>query len=115
MQTEIPLSVGGRTARSLRRAVELGDGWAPFGLRTDDIAAMVASARGTDAWAARERPIDVLLQNDLTNPAYLGMKAAALGQTGRYDEAIACYEAILASHPDLPKAWTTSTTSLTSL
>jgi probable F420-dependent oxidoreductase len=64
VQSEIPMWVGGRTARSLRRAVELGDGWAPFGLGSDDIAAMLTSARATAAWTTRKRPIDVLLQND---------------------------------------------------
>ncbi|HJR24455.1 MAG TPA: TIGR03619 family F420-dependent LLM class oxidoreductase [Acidimicrobiales bacterium] len=33
-----PIWVGGRTRRSLRRAVELGDGWAPFWLGVDDVA-----------------------------------------------------------------------------
>ncbi|MGC4964273.1 LLM class F420-dependent oxidoreductase [Gordonia sp. DT218] len=28
----VPIWIGGRTVRSLRRAVELGDGWVPFGL-----------------------------------------------------------------------------------
>jgi alkanesulfonate monooxygenase SsuD/methylene tetrahydromethanopterin reductase-like flavin-dependent oxidoreductase (luciferase family) len=56
--------VGGRTARSLRRAVELGDGWAPFGLRTADLGEMLARARDTEAWADRAEPIDVLLQNE---------------------------------------------------
>jgi probable F420-dependent oxidoreductase len=32
MQSHLPFWVGGRTARSLRRAVEHGDGWAPFAL-----------------------------------------------------------------------------------
>lgn len=32
VQERVPVWVGGRTARSLRRARELGDGWAPFGL-----------------------------------------------------------------------------------
>ena len=31
-QERVPLWVGGRTGRSLRRAVTLGDGWLPFGL-----------------------------------------------------------------------------------
>ena len=35
----------GRTGRSLRRAVELADGWAPFGLGTDDVAELLARAR----------------------------------------------------------------------
>jgi len=63
-QARVPLWVGGRTARSLRRAVELGDGWAPFGLRTDELGEMLTRARDTDAWNARTEPIDVLLQNE---------------------------------------------------
>jgi alkanesulfonate monooxygenase SsuD/methylene tetrahydromethanopterin reductase-like flavin-dependent oxidoreductase (luciferase family) len=30
IQTDLPIWIGGRTYRSLRRAVELGDGWVPF-------------------------------------------------------------------------------------
>ncbi len=56
--------VGGRTYRSLRRAVELGDGWAPFGLRTADIAAMIERARETEAWHARSDAIEIVLQNE---------------------------------------------------
>lgn len=32
LQPAVPIWVGGHTARSLRRAVELADGWCPFGL-----------------------------------------------------------------------------------
>ena len=63
-QTRVPLWVGGRTARSLRRAVELGEGWAPFGLRTAELAEMLARARDTDAWAARDTQLEVMLQNE---------------------------------------------------
>jgi probable F420-dependent oxidoreductase len=63
-QARVPLWVGGRTARSLRRAVELGDGWAPFGLRTAELASMLVRARDTPAWSARSEPIEVLLQNE---------------------------------------------------
>lgn len=62
-QEQVPLWIGGRTARSLRRAVELGDGWAPFGLRVDDLAAMIDAARATPAWAARSDPLEIVLQN----------------------------------------------------
>jgi probable F420-dependent oxidoreductase len=41
MQDRVPIWIGGRTFRSLRRAVELADGWCPFGLEADDIAAML--------------------------------------------------------------------------
>jgi probable F420-dependent oxidoreductase len=64
VQPEVPLWVGGRTARSLRRAVELGDGWAPFGLRSVDLAALLEQARETEAWEARARPLDVVVQSD---------------------------------------------------
>ena len=55
LQPHVPLWVGGRTARSLRRAVELGDGWAPFGLRTAELADLLDRARDTPAWAASVR------------------------------------------------------------
>ena len=42
LQPRVPLWVGGRTMRSLRRAVTLGDGWVPFGLPADRLAAMLA-------------------------------------------------------------------------
>jgi probable F420-dependent oxidoreductase len=35
--------VGGRTERSLRRAIEFGDGWTPFGLSLDQIGRMLAT------------------------------------------------------------------------
>ena len=63
-QARVPLWVGGRTARSLRRAVELGDGWAPFGLRTAELAEMLTRARDSEAWAARTDALDVVLQNE---------------------------------------------------
>jgi probable F420-dependent oxidoreductase len=64
VRTHVPLWVGGRTARSLRRAVELGDAWAPFGLRTRELGELLTRARDTEAWYARSTPIDVILQND---------------------------------------------------
>jgi probable F420-dependent oxidoreductase len=39
VSTTVPLWVGGRTRRSLHRAVELGTGWVPFGLSAADTAA----------------------------------------------------------------------------
>jgi len=63
-QADMPIWIGGQTARSLRRAVELADGWAPFGLRTTDLADMLERARATDAWARRARPLELILQNE---------------------------------------------------
>ncbi|HEV3367191.1 MAG TPA: LLM class F420-dependent oxidoreductase [Acidimicrobiales bacterium] len=63
VQPSVPLWIGGRTARSLRRAVALGDGWVPFGIRSVDLAAMIVAARATPAWAVRPHPLEVVLQN----------------------------------------------------
>jgi len=59
VQETVPLWIGGRTQRSLRRAVELADGWAPFGLRREELAAMVERARATEAWDARQQATDL--------------------------------------------------------
>ena len=37
----VPIWVGGRTRRSLRRALELGDGWMPFALSRSEITSML--------------------------------------------------------------------------
>jgi probable F420-dependent oxidoreductase len=63
-QEHVPLWVGGRTARSLRRAVELGDGWTPFGLNSAELSTMLDDARSSDAWSARSKPLEVILQNE---------------------------------------------------
>jgi probable F420-dependent oxidoreductase len=62
VQRDVPLWVGGRTGRSLRRAVELADGWAPFALRPAEVAALLDRARTLDRWAARAAPLEVVLQ-----------------------------------------------------
>jgi probable F420-dependent oxidoreductase len=55
---EVAMWVGGRTARSLRRALALGDGWAPFGLTRDEVASMLAAEQD----AARVGGFEVVLQ-----------------------------------------------------
>lgn len=44
VQNRVPLWIGGRTKRSLRRAVTHGDGWVPFGLRLSELADMLSAA-----------------------------------------------------------------------
>ena len=62
VQEHMPIWVGGRTRRSLRRALELADGWCPFGITAPDIASMLASAGprrdGFDVVLFPEPPID---------------------------------------------------------
>ncbi|WP_208026988.1 LLM class F420-dependent oxidoreductase [Rhabdothermincola sediminis] len=61
VQRPPPIWVGGRSARSLRRAVELGDGWVPFGLATAQVREMLDRARGSEAWARRAQALEVVL------------------------------------------------------
>jgi probable F420-dependent oxidoreductase len=68
IQTDMPIWVGGRTARSLRRAIELGDGWVPFGLSVGEMAAMLDQARATDAWAVRTTPLELALPSRGLDP-----------------------------------------------
>jgi probable F420-dependent oxidoreductase len=87
LQPHVPMWVGGRTARSLRRAVELGDGWAPFGLRTAELGEMLARARATEAWTSRPAPIEVVLQNEhpldpLAEPARVQEQAQRFAEIG---------------------------------
>jgi probable F420-dependent oxidoreductase len=61
VQERVPLWVGGRTRRSLRRAVELGDGWAPFAVPPLQVRDWLALAAQTGAWQQRTAPLEVTL------------------------------------------------------
>jgi probable F420-dependent oxidoreductase len=61
----LPVWVGGRTRRSLRRALALGDAWMPFGFKLEQLTEMLADPEIT---AARDRyatehgvPLDLIL------------------------------------------------------
>ncbi len=63
VQDRIPFWIGGRTARSLRRAISLAEGWAPFGLSLTDVSALVARHEipaGFDLVLSADRPLDPL-------------------------------------------------------
>lgn len=51
VQEHVPMWVGGASRRSLRRAVELGDGWVPFGLSHERLAAMLAEVERPTGFA----------------------------------------------------------------
>lgn len=87
VQARVPFWIGGRTRRSLRRAVELGDGWCPFGLTSEEVAAFLAAARATEAWASREAPLEVVIQNQPpldpgAEPDHAADLAGRLGDAG---------------------------------
>jgi probable F420-dependent oxidoreductase len=60
-QGHVPIWLGGRSPRSLRRALTLGDGWDPFGLPLAELGEIVRRARDGAAWRDRHAPFDVAL------------------------------------------------------
>ncbi len=62
IQKDMPLWIGGRSMRSLRRAVELGDGWIPFGLEEVKLGEFLAKARRLPAWHDRKHPLELVLR-----------------------------------------------------
>lgn len=61
VQSHLPIWIGGRSARSLRRALRFADGWDPFGLRLDQVRQLIARARDSAEWSQRTAPFSVAL------------------------------------------------------
>ena len=78
LQLRVPIWVGGRTRRSLRRAVELGDGWMPFGLAAAEIATMLAAVD-------LPGPFDVVLAAGPLDP--MGAPQQTLEELGALEDA----------------------------
>jgi len=116
--TEVPIWVGGLTGRSLRRALELGDGWVPFGLSADALGELLGrpgiaeqlGRPGFEVVLAPEPPLDPL--GDPSGAAdavrrYAGLGATALALRFRhssrshYLEQMAAMPAVLEA-ADLP-------------
>jgi probable F420-dependent oxidoreductase len=60
-RTDVPIWIGGRTRRSLRRALALGDGWTPFALSLDDVADALEWGRTLPEWGSRARDLAVMV------------------------------------------------------
>ncbi len=78
VQPHVPIWVGGRTRRSLRRALTLADGWMPFGLTADELAQMLAGTDRPDRFDA------VLAPDRALDPS--GQPAATTDTIGRLVE-----------------------------
>jgi probable F420-dependent oxidoreductase len=87
---EVEVWVGGRTRRSLRRALELGDAWMPFGLRLDTLTGLLTEDRVRDDLDRRAdehgRPIKLILSPE--------PPIDPLGEPDRTAEVVAAYVAI---------------------
>lgn len=64
VQTRVPIWLGGRSERSLRRALLFGDGWDPFRYGLEELEALLPRARAWPAWRERAEPFDVVLSPD---------------------------------------------------
>ncbi len=61
VQARMPIWIGGRSVRSLRRALEFGDGWDPFGFSAAQLEDLLARARDWPQWRQRAEPFDIVL------------------------------------------------------
>jgi alkanesulfonate monooxygenase SsuD/methylene tetrahydromethanopterin reductase-like flavin-dependent oxidoreductase (luciferase family) len=84
VQADVPIWLGGRSPRSLRRALALADGWDPFRLSLPELEALLARARDSAAWRARFEV--VLTPEGLPDPA-------AADAADRLTDVIARYQA----------------------
>jgi probable F420-dependent oxidoreductase len=87
-QREVPIWLGGRSPRSLRRALVFGDGWVPFRLGLEELAVLLSRARGSREWRERRTPLDVVLTPDrLLDPTRAEERSALADLLARYREA----------------------------
>lgn len=107
VQASVPLWIGGRTPRSLRRAVELADGWVPFGLAPTELATLLGRfdlPAGFEVVLSPDRTLDPTREPGATADA-LGVLAEAGGtavsvrvaadSAGHYREQLAALAAYL--------------------
>jgi probable F420-dependent oxidoreductase len=64
VQMRVPIWLGGRSPRSLRRALGSGDGWDPFHLTIEQLRDMLRRAREWPEWQQRSQPFDIALSPD---------------------------------------------------
>jgi probable F420-dependent oxidoreductase len=79
LQPHMPIWIGGRTKRSLRRAVTLADGWAPFGVTIPTAAEWLRAwelPAGFEVVLPADKPLDPVGESELTAETLRTMAAA---------------------------------------
>lgn len=78
-QERVPLWIGGRTLRSLRRATSYGDGWVPFGLNPEqlhDLLGKVELPDGFNVVLSAGRQLDPIGDPDRAERVLTGLREA---------------------------------------
>lgn len=100
-QERVPIWIGGRTRRSLSRAVELGDAWMPFGLSARRLEEMLVEARRQPAWETRPRELELVLwDNHPLDP--IGDRESVLVRIERFRGLGATHLDVSLVHDSLP-------------
>lgn len=79
LQAHMPIWVGGRTRRSLRRALTLAEGWAPFGISLETAAEWLRARDvppGFEVVLAADRPLDPIENPEATRETLRAMAEA---------------------------------------
>jgi probable F420-dependent oxidoreductase len=84
VQRAVPIWLGGRSPRSLRRALVFGDGWDPFRLTLEELAVLLRRARDWPEW---REPFDVVLTPQRPpDPTAAAERRALTDMVARYEE-----------------------------
>lgn len=103
IQEHVPIWLGGRTPRSLRRALIFGDGWDPFGLSLDEITNVLRRAREGREWKVRTAPFDLVLPIDERfDPTKPDERTALRDRANRYRDLGATILNLRFRHESLP-------------
>ena len=85
MQEHVPIWLGGRSARSLRRALRLADGWDPFRFTADELEALLQRARDWPEWSGRVDGFELVFAPDLEfDLADAAQRGGMVDTVGRY-------------------------------
>ena len=79
LQEHMPIWIGGRTKRSLRRAITLADGWAPFGISVAAAGEWLRARElppGFEVVLPADQPLDPVQQPEATVETLAAMQAA---------------------------------------
>ena len=79
VQEHVPIWLGGRSERSLRRALVFADGWDPFRFTLAELEDLLPRARAWPAWRARTAPFEVVLTADHPPDPSVAAERDALG------------------------------------